>query len=93
MKKLKEKIHNLFLILKKSIERFPLTIISIIILTVIFSIAIDNDFISEEFIENLTLFMTIFASSTFLVETLINNKFKKGIIYYIISAHLKRHPA
>ena len=88
MKKLKEKIHNLFLILKKSIERFPLTIIAIIILTVIFSIAIDNDFISEEFIENLTLFMTIFASSTFLVETLINNKLKKGIIYYIISAFM-----
>ncbi len=86
MKKLKEKIYNLFLILKKSIEKFPLTIIAIFVLTVIFAVALDNSFISEKFIENAMLFITIFASSTFLIETLIDNKIKKKIIHYVISA-------
>ncbi len=88
MKKLKEKIYNLFLVLKKSIEKFPLTIIAIFVLTVMFAIALDNSFIADEFIENLAIFVTIFASSTFLIETLVDNKSKKGLIYYVASAFI-----
>lgn len=81
-----KKISNLFKMLKKSIEKFPLTIIGIFILTVISAINLDNDFISITVFENILVFITIFASTTFLIETLLENKIKSRILYYVISA-------
>ena len=85
MSKLKEKIYNLFSILKKVIEKFPFTIFAIIILTLIYAFSLDNNFISGETLKNISIFFTIFASSAFLVETLIEGKTKSKIVYYIIS--------
>ena len=74
MSKLKEKILGLFEILKKSIEKFPFTIIPILILTIIYAINLENDFLSEKIIENLTMFIIIFSSGAFLIETLKSRK-------------------
>ena len=86
MNNLKEKFYNLFIILKKSIKKFPLTIIAILILTIIYTISLDNDIFKATTIKNITIFMLIFSSNTFLIETLMDNKSKSKMIYYIISA-------
>ena len=84
--KLKEKIYNLYSTLKKSTEKFPLTISTILVLTVIYAINLDNDYIKENTLINITLFGGIFASSNFFIETIMENKSKKRILYCIISA-------
>lgn len=84
--KLKEKILGMLQTFKKSIGKFPLTIISIIVLTIMHTIFLDNYLIDTEILTNITLFIAIFASSTFLIETVLENKIKKKIIYYIIAA-------
>lgn len=85
MNRIKEKIRSLLSIFKKSIEKFPLTVITILILTLVYTINIENDFLSNIVMENIALFGFIFASGTFLIETLWEGKDKKRIIYYIIS--------
>lgn len=85
MKNLKEKFYNLFKILKNAIEKFPLTIIGVLLLTIINTICFDNEFLSSKTLGNITLFITIFSSSTFLIETLIKEDMKKRIPYYILS--------
>lgn len=84
--KLKEKIFGVLQTFKKSIGKFPLTIISAIVLTVIYTICLDNYSIETTTLTNISLFIVIFASSTFLIETVLENKIKKKIIYYIIAA-------
>lgn len=84
--KLKEKIVGVLQTFKKSIGKFPLTIISAIVLTVIYTICLDNYSIETTTLTNISLFIVIFASSTFLIETVLENKIKKKIIYYIIAA-------
>lgn len=84
--KLKEKILGVLQTFKKSIGKFPLTIISAIVLTVIYTICLDNYSIETTTLTNISLFIVIFASSTFLIETVLENKIKKKIIYYIIAA-------
>lgn len=84
--KLKEKILGMLQTFKKSIGKFPLTIISIIVLTIMHTIFLDNYLIDTEILTNITLFIVIFASSTFLIETVLETKIKKKIIYYIIAA-------
>ena len=86
--KIKEKFYNLFNTLKKSLEKFPLTLFAIIILTLIYMIAIENDFIKPKTLGNISIFTLIFASSTFLIETLNEKKIKNNIFYYFISAFL-----
>lgn len=88
MKNIKEKVLNLFKILKKSLEKFPFTIIGILILTVIYTICLDNNLLSVKTIENTTIFIIIFSSSCFLIETLLEDSIKKRAIYYIISVFL-----
>lgn len=85
MKKVKEKMLNLLSTFKKSIERFPLTIITILVLTIIYAIIIDSELIDQIIIENITLFGFIFASGTFLIETITEKKIKSRIAYYSIS--------
>lgn len=84
--KLKEKIVGVLQTFKKSIGKFPLTIISAIVLTVIYTICLDNYSIETTTLTNISLFIVIFASSTFLIETVLETKIKKKIIYYIIAA-------
>lgn len=84
--KLKEKIVGVLQTFKKSIGKFPLTIISAIVLTVIYTICLDNYSIETTTLTNISLFIVIFASSTFLIETILETKIKKKIIYYIIAA-------
>lgn len=86
MNRLKEKLYHLGLALKKSIEKFPLTIITAIILTIIYAVNLENDFIDTTAISNLTLFGLIFASGAFLIETIITTGMKNRARYYIISA-------
>ena len=85
MSKLKEKIFNLYEILKKSVEKFPLTVIPILVLTLIYMINIDNDFLSSKTLGNITVFITIFSSGAFLIETLKDGNIKDKFIYYVIS--------
>ena len=87
MGKIKEKTLNAFKILKKSVEKFPLTIGTILILTLIFTINFDNDFLKAKVMGNIFLFAVLFASGSFLIETLLENKNKK-IYLYILSAIL-----
>ena len=84
--KLKEKIFGVLQTFKKSIGKFPLTIISAIVLTVIYTICLDNYSIETTTLTNISLFIVIFASSTFLIETVLETKIKKKIIYYTIAA-------
>ena len=56
MGKIKEKALNAFKILKKSVEKFPLTIGTILILTLIFTINFDNDFLTAKVMGNIFLF-------------------------------------
>ena len=87
MSKLKEKIDSLYLILKRSMEQFPLTMITIIILTLIFVIDLEGNIIGGTILRNIMLFGVTFANGAFLTETLTSEK-KKKLIGYIISAVL-----
>ena len=85
MNKLKEKVEKLYVTLKKSIEKFPLTIITIIVLTLIYAIDLESNFIKSDILENIALFCVTFADGAFLIETVFKEKHKR-IISYIISA-------
>ncbi len=82
--KVKEKLINLLNILKKSIQKFPITIVSIFVLTLIYTVCIENKSVDWEIIERLTMFIILFASTTFLIETLSKERKKSQIIYYIL---------
>ena len=82
--KLKEKINDLFNILKKSIKKFPVTTISIYILTVIYAVCIGNNNVDWQVINRIATFTSIFAITTFLIET-VSNKKKNQIIWYILA--------
>ncbi len=89
MSKLKEKIGSLYLTFRKSIERFPVTIITIIILTLLFVINIEEDIIKENLFRNITFFGMAFANGAFLVESLAKEKIKKiGYIFPIFFASI-----
>lgn len=81
MPKIKERFNFLYQKIKDSIKTFPLTIGTILILTLIYSINLQN-------IKSLNLFGIIFSCSCFLVETLCTGKSKKRIFFYILSALL-----
>ena len=83
--KLKERFYNSYKIIKNSIKKFPVTIICIFILTLIYTICVGNSKVDWKIIERITLFFIIFASSTFLIETLIKEKKVNQILYYILS--------
>ena len=87
MSKLKEKISNLYLTLKKSIEKFPLTIATIIILTLICVIDLEGTIIKANILRNIMFFGIAFANGAFLTETISKDKIKK-ILGYAISVVL-----
>lgn len=87
MNKLKEKVSNLYEILKKSIKKFPLTIITIIVLTLICAIDVERNILNTIIFNNIIIFGVIFANGTFLTETISEEK-KKKTVGYIISASI-----
>lgn len=82
--KIKEKVKNLLNILRKSMEKFPVTIICIFVLTLIYAICIGNKNVDWGIIGKITLFTAIFSSTSYLLEILIENK-KKALIYYVLT--------
>ena len=88
MKKIKEKLENSRKTFKKILSKFPATLLTIFIVTIILAVTFDNKIINENISPNILLFSTIFANSTFLIETIIQNKSGKRIFYYIISVIL-----
>ncbi len=82
---IKEKINNLLKVLRKSIEKFPGTIISIYVLTIIFTCYIGNSQFDWNIIKRLIVATIIFASTSYLIETLVKEKRKNIVIYYIPS--------
>lgn len=81
---MKEKISSIIKVLKKSFERFPVTISIVFMITIIYTIAIKGRVISNQTLSNITLFAFIFSSSTFLIETIIQKlNMKKGLYYFL----------
>ena len=85
MNKVIGKVSTLYETLKKSIEKFPLTIITILIITLIYVIDLEQNITSEFAFNHILLFGLIFANGTFLTETISKEKNKKTA-GYIISA-------
>ncbi len=85
MKKIREKLKNIWALFKKGIEKFPVTIFTIFIITVIFAINLDNNFLSGIVMSNIASFGAIFSITTFLIETLDIKALNKKIIFYILA--------
>lgn len=85
MKNLKEKILKVFQTLKKAIGKFPLTMIGVLLLTVIYTICLDNKLLSANSLENITIFIIVFVSSTFGIETFMSEKKTKNIVGYVLA--------
>lgn len=85
MKNLKKKVIDISKMLKKEITRCPLTILTIIIITIIYALTIENEIIKEQTLENIIIFGIIFSPSTFLIETTYNNRKSNKTILYILA--------
>ncbi len=83
MSKLKERFVSLIQILKKSLEKFPMTIVPIMILTIIYAINLGIDFINYDILGKISLFILTFSSGAFLVETIKDKALPHKIWYYI----------
>ena len=85
MEKIKQKVKGVYSILRKAFEKFPLTILTVIILTLISVTNIDNNFIPDNLLGKIFYFGIIFASSNFFIETKFEENIKKRKIAYIIA--------
>lgn len=86
MKKIKDRVFLMKEMSKNLLSKFPVTMIVIAIATIICAITIDTNLIDYDVLTNIFIFAAIFASSTFLIETVITeDKKKQKIIYYIIA--------
>lgn len=80
--KIKEKLKSTFQIIKTVFEKNPVTIICILLFSAFTAIAMDTEFITEAWWQNIILFTLYFVSGTFLVEAFFNkNTYKKFISY------------
>ena len=86
MEKVKEKSNNFFSKVKKVIGRFPLTIGIIFILTLIYIISIDLNLENKDLLPNISAFLFTFVFETFLIETILREKSKFKIWFYIVAA-------
>jgi len=84
--KIKEKFKDIPQLIKKTFEKFPLTILAIAICTMFFAIVMDTELVEAEILENIIFFTMYFASGSFLVESILNKNDKKKIVAYIASA-------
>ena len=81
--KIKEKLKSTFQIIKTVFEKNPVVIICILLFSALTAIAIDTEFIKEEWWQNIVLFTLYFVSGAFLVEVLFNQNTPKKIISYV----------
>lgn len=79
---------NLYLSLKKSLEKFPVTIITALIMTIIYTLSIDSNFISSKTLTKISIFGLTFIVGTFFTETVSKKSSIKSIFMYIISVGL-----
>lgn len=84
--KFKEKFKNIPQLIKKIFEKFPLTILAIVLFTMFSAIVMDTEFIEPNIFENIMFFTIYFVSGSFLVESILSKSDKKKIGGYIASA-------
>ena len=84
--KFKEKFKNIPQLIKKIFEKFPLTILAIVLFTMFSAIVMDTEFIEPNIFENIMFFTIYFVSGSFLAESILNKNDKKKIGAYIVSA-------
>lgn len=83
MSKIKNLVGKLSDEIKELGKKFPLTMILIVFVTILYTIAIDQNFpkSTEEMLEKIYLFCTIWAVGTIFTETFFVKKVKKTISY------------
>lgn len=84
--KFKEKFKNIPQLIKKIFEKFPLTILAIVLFTMFSTIVMDTKLVEPHIFENILLFTIYFVSGSFLVESILNKKDKKKVGTYIAVA-------
>ena len=82
---LKNKFIKFKEMLKKLFEKYPLTLILIYLVTVIWAIFMDTDFIRKEWFQKILMFAVIWTPGTFFAENFLE-KGKKRIGTYAITA-------
>ena len=82
---IKEKITNFKLMLKKLFEKYPLTLILIYLVTFIWAIFMDTDFVRKEWFQKILMFAIVWAPGSFFAENFLE-KGKKRIGTYAITA-------
>lgn len=83
---IKEKFIKFGALIKKILERYPITIILIYIITLIYTIFTNTSILDEEWMEKIIAFLTIWTVGTFFTENIFEQKTLKRIITYIITA-------
>ncbi len=86
MKKIKENLKSIYSLFRKSIKKFPITMITIFIITIILAINLNNNLFSNHVISNISSFAIIFSITTFLLETYNLKNSHKKIIFYVIAS-------
>ena len=86
--KIKEKLKSIPQMAKKGLEKFPVTIIAIMIFTVFLAIVTNNEkeIINSDIVENITLFTMLFGLGSFFAEAMFEKINIKRILTYIGSA-------
>lgn len=84
--KIKEKLKAIPELVKKIFEKFPLTILAIVLFTIFTAIVIDTKFIEPEIYRNIMSFIIYLVPGTLLVESWFEKTDIKKIISYIVVA-------
>lgn len=82
---LKDKFINFKDMLKKLFEKYPVTLTLIYVVSFFFAILLDTGFMSEEWVQKLFMFGTIWGIGTFFAEN-VCEKGKKRISLYVLTA-------
>ncbi len=83
---IKEKFKSIPQLLKRIFEKFPITMIAILLSTTFIAITLDTNFIKPKTIENIMFFILYFVSGSFLAEALFEKNNTKRNLSYIASA-------
>ena len=84
MDKVQYKINNMLQILKNMVKRFPVTIVLIFVVSIIYAFCLDEKYLSNEIVNKIMEFSVIFGSSTYLLESITKKNDKKKIFIYIL---------
>ena len=82
---LKDNFINFKDMLKKLFEKYPVTLTLIYVVSFFFAILLDTGFMSEEWVQKLFMFGTIWGIGTFFAEN-VREKGKKRISLYVLTA-------